>query len=159
MKTKKFDVAWCIITYVVAVILFVVYCHVNKESMCDSTAMARTLPAGANAMLFTLANFLTGAFLISQKENRGKIAKSFAVYALLTTSLWLILPTAAGRMAGVILFLMIGFMHIRMANPKDIFPKDVLEEIEANREQDRLSATHYKYILWGILSLAAIFLV
>ena len=147
-----------ILAYVVALILFGMYCYIEKENMFDALAYNR--PAGANAILFGVANVLTmaAAFIFNKEGKRKKILVSFVVYALAATTMLFILPETVGMMFAYTAFLFIGLVHMRWIDERKLFSEAVLQEIEDNYEQDKLSSVAYKYILWGILSLVVLFL-
>ena len=142
MKLNKW---WFIAAYVFAVFLFVMYEIINKDVMLNSSA--GNLPAGTNSQVFFMANFLAAfaAFLYAKGENRERILRSQAVYALATTSLWLIMPVYMGVVGGYALFLLTGFYHIKLVNEESLFPFE--------NENGDFSKKKGKYYLWGAISL------
>lgn len=142
LKVSKW---WFIATYIVAMILFIVYEILNEGVMLDT--FAHNLPAGTNSQIFIMANVLSviAAFAYAEGDNRKRILRSFCLYALVSSVTFLLAPTYTGVVGGAIMFILTGLYHTRLIDEKKLF--SFLGE-----DGGFLSDTQAKYLLWGTIS-------
>ncbi len=92
---------------------------------------------------------------VEEQERKNMLLWSFSMYILLLGLLWSLAPATVwySKLITAVLYAAIGFYHTYLQTPDEIFGSRDVKEYE--REQ--YSKPHVKYLLWGVVTLFAVY--